>query len=112
MESSRYPYVPLEVRVGELSWSLDTLVNTGLEGDVVLPNATVFEQDPNAYSTWVFADGTWVEAPVYLGTVRIGSLDPVPARIAALGEEAIVGRGVVDRYRVTFDHGQRVSVEP
>ena len=66
---------------------------------------------PDTRTTWELADENTVDAPVYFGTVEIVGLLPVPAAIIALGREYILGRGVIDRFKITFDHGQRVIVE-
>ena len=110
--SERYPYLLVELRVGDQLMVVDALVDTGLDGDLVLPEQTPFEQSADSYRSWRFADGSGVDAPVYYGTLRIGEFDQVPADIARLGRETIIGRGVIDRYLVTFDHGARVLVEP
>ena len=112
IESERYPYVPISVRVGEQTQAFEALVDTGLEGDTVVPEATVFAESPNEYRRWTFVDGSVVEAPVYYGVVQVGTFEPVPARIARLGEETVIGRGIIDQYWVIFDHGERVIVEP
>ena len=54
-----------------------------------------------------------VAVPVYAGTVEL--LDQ-PGRhfvlMIAIGDEFLVGIEVLNHYRVTFDHGQQVIVEP
>jgi hypothetical protein len=58
------------------------------------------------------ADGSVSIAEAYFGTVEIfGINEPIPARILALGNEFLLGRRVLDLYKVTFDRGQRVVVE-
>jgi hypothetical protein len=58
------------------------------------------------------ADGSVSIAGAYFGTVEIfGINEPITARILALGNEFLLGRRVLDRYKVTFDRGQRVVVE-
>ena len=44
--------------------------------------------------------------------MRVGDLPAVPVEVVALGGEAIVGRGVTDRYAVLLDRGRRIVVEP
>jgi hypothetical protein len=39
-------------------------------------------------------------------------VESFPVVISFLGEEALIGRAVTDRFRLTLDHGQRVIVEP
>ena len=58
------------------------------------------------------ADGSVSIAGAYFGTVEIvGINEPLPARILALGNEFLLGRRVLDRYKVTFDRGLQVFVE-
>ena len=112
VQSRRFPYLPIELRVGEHAQFLEALVDSGFEGDVAVPEGTAFPEPAVARPSWAFANGLVVEAAVYLGTVRLGGYETLPALIAALGEEVIIGRGVIDRYLVTFDHGERVTAEP
>jgi predicted aspartyl protease len=111
--SSHFPYLPLHLEIGP-HWQIDTaaLLDTGFDGDVALPPALIGSVHPPAdYLRWTLADGSTVLAPVYLGTVQIGSLGPYPALITAVGDEPLVGRGVSDRFRIILDYGQRVVVE-
>jgi hypothetical protein len=58
------------------------------------------------------ADGQGHQVAAFVGEVTIiGINEPIPARILALGNEFLLGRRVLDRYKVTFDRGQRVVVE-
>jgi hypothetical protein len=53
-----------------------------------------------------------VQAQEYRGDIHVSGLAvTIPARITLLGEEYLVGRGIVDRLRLTFDHGQRLLIE-
>ena len=61
---------------------------------------------------WRSGDGSIVEAGEFLGSLEIIGLDErIDARITALGEEFIIGRRVIDRYRLILDHGEKVIVE-
>jgi hypothetical protein len=44
--------------------------------------------------------------------LRIGDLDPTRVEVVALGEQFLIGRGIISRYRVLFDRGERIVVEP
>lgn len=89
------------------------LVDTGFDGECAAPSDLVdsVAAVPDDALTWEVADGRTVEAPCYLGTVEIIGLQPMPAAITLLGHEFILGRGILDRYRVIFDHGSSVTVE-
>lgn len=55
------------------------------------------------------ADGSEVSAPVYLGTVRIGTRQLGPVTGLVLGDEPIVGLGVITQFRVVIDHDESIS---
>lgn len=113
VEGERYPYLPVSFTLEGQARGVEALVDTGFDGDFSIPPALLpAGAAPYDYQVWRTAFESQRETPIYYGTVRVGDLDPVPARIAALGTEPILGRGVIDRYRVTFDHGERVAVEP
>ena len=57
------------------------------------------------------ADGSVISGAIYFGAVEIVGLAPVPAAVTLVGSEFILGRGVIDRFRVTFDHGSYVIAE-
>ena len=113
VESARFPYPPVRVRVGERLLSVEAYVDTGFEGDVALPMELAdFDQAPDLLLRFRLADGSPVEAPGHTGTGGVGDLDPFPAEVAVVGREGIAGRAVADRYWVTLDRGGRVVVEP
>ena len=49
---------------------------------------------------------------MYAGRLEIiGLSNIVRVSVTVLGDEYIVGIGIIDRYRITLDHGERVIVE-
>ena len=67
---------------------------------------------PDTRVEWQLADGSTVDAPVYVGEVEIVGLPAVRAAITMLGDEYVLGRSVLDHFKVTLDHGRLVTVEP
>lgn len=111
--SNAYPYITLQLSVGSYSLSFDAYVDSGFEGHVIVP-ANLAENFgmPLLVSTWVLADGKAIHAPEYLGRVAVPDIDfEAVVRVACLGEEFLLGRGILDRLRVTFDCGRRLAVE-
>jgi hypothetical protein len=56
-----------------------------------------------------------VLTPAYLGMVEIPELGDAGVRaaiIGVLGKEALIGRNLARRFRITLDHGRQVIVEP
>lgn len=112
--STVYPLVPITLEFRDYRRETPALLDTGFTGDLAVP-ASRLELDlgtPDTSIDWELADGSIVNAPVYLGTFEIIGLPPRSVAITLLGNEYVLGRGVLDRYTVTFDHGQRVLVGP
>jgi len=109
-----YPYLELEFTIGAFrSPTVLAYVDTGFDGYLIIPTIqTAFLGPPQFSAPWELGDGSVVEAQEYRGEVHVSGLAvTLPARITLLGEEYLVGRGIVDRLRMTFDHGQRLLVE-
>ena len=116
--NSNFPYLRVHVRIGNQQYpdhefDVEPLVDTGFAGDLAVPRklipATV---TPSGLSEWELADGTEISAFWFFGYVTIGQLSPVPTVIITLNSHALLGRHVTDRFRVIFDHGRRLLVEP
>jgi predicted aspartyl protease len=112
--STDYPFLSIRVHVRGRSYETLAPVDTGFTGDLVIPIAFLGSAVglPDAGTDWELADGSVGAAPVYFGMLEIVGLPSVPATVTVLGNEHILGRGVVDRYRVTFDHGRVLTVQP
>jgi predicted aspartyl protease len=112
--STTYPYLRIRVSLRGQEFEALALVDSGFTGDVVIPEglAQFPVGSPDTWVDWEVADGAVIPAPLYYGTVEIIGFPPIPAAVTILGQEHLVGTGVIDHYRVTFDHGQRLIVEP
>lgn len=109
-----YPYVEIEFAVGAFrSQTFLANVDTGFDGYLIIPATQASLLGPPQFSApWELGDGSVVQAEEYRGAILVPGLAiSIPARITVLGEEYLVGRGVVDHLRMTFDHGQRLLVE-
>ena len=113
VESWRFPYLPIELTAAGRTAHIEAFIDTGFDGDVVAPG-TFFtgSSAPSDSLRWRLADGSQIVAPAYRGELRIGSVVVAPVVVTALGDEPIVGRGVIDRFGLILDHGRRVVVEP
>ena len=110
-----YPYVEIEFVVGAFrSATILAYVDTGFDGYLIIPGTQAsLLGTPQFSAPWELGDGSIVEAQEYRGDILLSGLKvSIPARITLLGEEYLVGRGVVDHLRATFDHGQRLLLEP
>ena len=110
--SSHFPYLAIQFSVGLSTRQADALVDTGFDGDLVLPPGSIpGNLAPASHLLWALADDSEVLAPAYLGTVRLGDLGTYAVVITVLGDEAIIGRSLTNRFRLTFDHGSQIIVE-
>ena len=113
VSSQDYPY--LKVRLALRSYQTEVLayIDTGFDGYLIAPvDVTQVLGKPDYISRWELGDGSLTEGQDYLGSVRIiGLPDNIEAHITAIGNEFIIGRAVIDQYRVILDHGRRVDVE-
>jgi hypothetical protein len=60
------------------------------------------------------ATGQLVDVPAYRGTLELvdagtGAFDAV---FICIGDEYLLGLPAINHFRVTFDHGQRLILEP
>ena len=111
MISPPFPSLPVVVRVmGEPHEGI-ALLDTGFEGDVIIP-AHLSVGFGALTQDLVLADGSQADAPVRGGYVQLGDFEPVPADVIFLGHEFVIGMGILRRYEVILDHGRRVIVNP
>jgi predicted aspartyl protease len=111
--SDHFPYVPVHLDIRGQTYEMETLLDTGFDGDIAVPLDLIHRDwTPNGHYSWALADGSEVEAPYFRGTLRLGGLPPLSLNVTALGDEPILGRGVIDRFMFILDHGRQVVVEP
>ena len=90
------------------------LVDTGFSGDLVVPEGSVPDHigPPNHPMTYRVADDRFTTTGLYYGTIEIQGLSPIHrVSIGPLGGMYIIGLGIIERYVVTLERGERVIVE-
>ena len=108
-----YPFLDLRITINSFRSNIPAYIDTGFDGYLIVPEYLVIELgEPDYVSEWELGDGSIVEAQDYLGTLEIVGLEEnIEVRITAIGTEFILGRSIIDRYCVLFDHGERVIIE-
>ena len=114
--SQDYLYLQVEVTVRNLRSRFRALLDNGFDGHLVLPEA--FHRQfgkPDLLVKTRLANGTEKKFPAYQGGAEIVGLGlPVAylTEIILLGDECLLGQGIIRRLKVTFDHGSQIMVEP
>jgi predicted aspartyl protease len=116
--SARFPYLPVNVKIGPVISSplyevnLEPMVDTGFDGGLAVPVGVIPDTMlPSGQMPWTLADGSDIYTPFYVGYVTVGHLRPVPTVIIVFSGDHLLGRHVTDDFRVTFEYGQRIIVE-
>ncbi len=110
--SSRFPYLSLDLQVRHRQEKLEVLLDTGFDGDIAIPKGMLTNGDvPDGLLPWKLADGSKIIASAYIGKVRIGQMTPLVVTVITLGDEPLIGQGIIKHFNITLDHGRRVIIE-
>lgn len=98
---------------------IEALFDSGFSGDVAIPGQLVGNgkaPPPEGYARFKLANGAITSAPVYIGSVVFRELiketpNPIEVSVLVMGDEVLVGRGLMDHFRVILDHGKQLIVE-
>src|SRR5919199_6710020 len=91
--SAHFPYMPVTVVLNKRTETVEALLDTGFDGDLIIPEGLMTNgKPPDSYLRFTLADQvTSVLAPAYLGKVEVAKLGEVgehAAIISVLGSEA------------------------
>ena len=112
--SHDYPFLEVKIAVRSFRTSCRALIDTGFDGYLILPVSFAANLGAaDSHAQWTLADGTSIFLPEYRGGVEIVDLGfTFMARIVLMGDECLIGQGIIRQLKVTFDHGKQVVVEP
>lgn len=65
--SEHFPYLPVEVQVEGMEWDGEMLVDTGFDGDLILPSVLQPATPPHTVVPWRLVDGSLAGSPTYRG---------------------------------------------
>ncbi len=110
--SQRFPYVEIRFKVRDLEKQVFAYIDTGFDGFLIVP-AELSKSFGKAdlVSVWELGDSSLAEGLDYLGEVQVvGIADIIPAQITCLGNEFMIGLGILKHFKVVLDHGNSVEV--
>jgi predicted aspartyl protease len=114
VNSGRYPSLRVRFTVAGHSGEEWALVDTGFDGDFSVPDQIGLSLGaPHHTEPVQMASGQVVDVAIHHAVIDlIDQPGPFRAEIIVLGDEYLIGINALNRFKVTFDHGQRVIVEP
>lgn len=89
---------------------MQALIDTGFDGELVVPEHLIRASGDEIPTSWTLADGSQLVIAAYEAEIRLGHLAPIVGLVLPMGGESLVGHGDIDHFSVTFDHGRRVIV--
>ncbi len=93
--------------------TISAYIDTGFDGYLIIPASYTRQLKKGDYlSRWELGDGSLAVAEEYLGVAGVvGLAGEFPVRITCLGDQFLVGRGIIDRFRLVLDHGKQIQIE-
>jgi predicted aspartyl protease len=111
--SERFPFVPVIVEFESGVREVEALLDTGFDGDLVLPARMIPTGEPvSTRLRFRLANETAIRVPIFQAAAVVGGARVRPVVVAAVGSMLMIGRRLIRHFAVTLDHGQRVIVEP
>jgi predicted aspartyl protease len=115
--SSHFPFVAISVglpdRQNTQDFEIEAMVDTGFDGSLILPVSLTSRFGlHDSMTTWRLGDGSLVNAVSYDVDVQFRGLDGAHRVVASLlGDLALIGRGLTDRFLLILDHGRQLTIE-
>lgn len=112
VESSHFPYLPLEIILKQNEHTLEALLDTGFDGFLVLPPRLITNGEaPDLYEACKLADNSVIRVPIFIGSVKLGSRELNNITFLIMGDEPIIGREVMKYFKIILDHGRKIILE-
>jgi hypothetical protein len=68
---------------------------------------------PDSTRQWTLADGSRALSQRYSGVIELAGLpEQIRVSVDVIGDEVMIGRRLIEPFRVILDHGHEVIVEP
>lgn len=112
VESSHFPYLPVEVTFKQNKYTLEALLDTGFDGYVVLPPGLVTNGEAaDLYESCKLADNSVIKVPIFIGTIKLARKKLSKVTFLIMGDEPIIGREVIKLFKITLYHGRKIILE-
>src|SRR5574341_730842 len=110
-QSASFPRVEIQIRIGSLKAHVSAMVDTGFGGGILLP---LRERDKlgtrDGFTNLRLANDDRITVELFQAMVGLKDREMI-VRAVVSGSEFVVGREVLNHFRVCFDHGKSVEIE-
>jgi predicted aspartyl protease len=117
IRSEDYPSLPISFEIRGIQGQASARLDTAFAGSVAIPSF-LWNADElgnaDTQASYLLADGRVTISPIYLGILEIEQFPHFPDIDFAImeGPYHILGRGILNLFEITFDHGIQVILKP
>ena len=110
--SNTFPYLQVQFRVRGVQMADWAYIDTGFDGFLIVQRTVASTLgNPDLVSTWELGDGSLTQGADYLGDIEITGVSvTIRGQVTCLGDEWILGLGMLNHFEATFDHGRSVRI--
>ncbi len=110
--SGSFPYLEVAFAVRGFEGKHLAYLDTGFDGFLIIPSGLASSLgDPDFVSRWELGDNSLTYGADYLGEITVvGLAERMKGQVTCLGDEWMLGLGILNKFKVVFDHGRSIEV--
>lgn len=110
--SNFFPYLEVAFEVRGFERKELAYLDTGFDGFLIIPSRLASSLgDPDFVSRWELGDNSLTYGADYLGEISIvGLSERIKGQVTCLGDEWMLGLGILNHFKIVFDHGRSIEV--
>lgn len=111
--SVRFPFLEVQFIVRGIRMQAWAYIDTGFDGFVIVPfDVAATLGDPDLVSTWELGDGSIAAGSDHLADIEvIGIPKTIRGQVTCLGDDWLLGLGVLNNFETTFKHRRDVEID-
>lgn len=110
--SSHFPYFPVKVTVKQRIFDVEALLDTGFDGEIILPSGLATNGElPYWYVDCKLANESVVKIPAFKCSLKLANKKINEVTALIMGDEPVIGREIIKHFKITLDHGRKISLE-
>ena len=114
LNNDPFPYVRVSISIRSWKTEALALLDTGFTGDAMIPADALPDDigNPDSLRPYRVADDRVTTAAAFYGDLAIPGVASIAnATIGSMGSRYIIGQGIIEKYVVILERGERVVFE-